>query len=125
MSYEIKTLPSGIIIENVPNDDQKYRWYIKGTHLLHNEGDLAIEYNNGDKCWYQHDKRHRLDGPSIEYLDGSKSKFHHLDGQAIEYGDNKGYRINGQPYSEEEYWKHPAVLAYKYLKEHPELQAFT
>lgn len=107
MSHEIKTLPSGIIIENRSLETETYSWYIKDTYILHNEGEPAIEHKNGNKYWLQY------------------GKFHHLDGQAIGYGDNKGYRINGQPYSEEEYWKHPAVLAYKYLKEHPELQAFT
>lgn len=84
MNYQIKTLPSGIVIENVPNDDQKYRWYIKGTHLLHNEGKPAIEYANGAKY----------------------------------------YCVGNVSYNEKDYWNHPNVLAFKYLKEHPELEAF-
>ena len=27
---------------------------------------------NGDKFWYQNDKLHRLDGPAMEWSDGSK-----------------------------------------------------
>ena len=43
-------------------------------------------YENGDKCWYLNGKRHRTDGPAIEYADGSKFWF-----------------INGTQYSEEEF----------------------
>lgn len=107
MNYETKTLPSGIIIENIPNNDQKYRWFTKGTHCIHNEVDPAIEYKNGNKHWFQHNNEHRLDGPAIEYADGYKF-----------------YYIDGFPYKEEEYWNHPKVKEFKYLKDHPELEPF-
>ena len=29
-------------------------------------------YDNGDKWWYLNGKRHREDGPAIEWADGSK-----------------------------------------------------
>jgi len=29
-------------------------------------------YENGDKRWFQNDKLHRLDGPAIEWIDGTK-----------------------------------------------------
>ena len=35
----------------------------------------AIEYVNGTKYWYKEGKFHRLDGPAIEYASGSKSWF--------------------------------------------------
>lgn len=108
MNYETKILPSGIVIENRP-DNKKYCWYIwyiKSTWVLHNEGEPAAEYSNGDKAWYLHGRQHRLDGP------------------AYEYGFSKTYYINGVYYDEKEYWKHPEVLKFKYLQEHPDLEAF-
>lgn len=107
MIYETKTLPSGVVIENRPKADQKYRWWIKDTPMLHNEGDPAVEYKNGGKYWYQHGKCHRLDGPATEHPDGDKF-----------------YYINEISYEEEDYWNHPEVKKYLYLQEHPELEAF-
>ena len=106
MNYETKILPSGIIVENRPSINCKYLWYIKDTYVFHNEGEPALEYKDGNKCWYQHDKYHRTDGPAIEYANGDKN-----------------YYIDDVFYKEEEYWNH--VLVLKYLQEHPELKAFT
>ena len=44
-------------------------------------------HDGGSKFWYLNDKRHREDGPAVEYTDGSKEWF-----------------LNGIEYSEEEYW---------------------
>ena len=41
---------------------------------------------NGDKFWYQNDKLHRLDGPAIERVDGTKYWY-----------------LDGIPYTEEEF----------------------
>ena len=38
---------------------------------------------NGDKYWYQNDKRHRTDGPAVERANGTKEW----------YQDGKKYRI--------------------------------
>jgi len=48
--------------------------------------------DDGDKSWHLDGKRHRTDGPAIEYADGSKfwyvdGKCHRIDGPAIEYAD--------------------------------------
>ena len=110
MSYETKILPSGIVIENRPGDAQdelKYCWFIEGTNLLHNEGKPAFEYNDGSKYWIQHNRFHRLDGPSIEFVSG--------------YNNHYIYDVS---YSKEDYWNHPKVKEYMYLKEHPELESF-
>ena len=37
--------------------------------------------NLGTKQWYQDDKRHRIDGPAIEWFDGSKIWY--LDGKCL------------------------------------------
>lgn len=107
MIYETKILPSGLVIENRPNGFEKYCWYIKGTNHCHNEGEPAAEHKNGDKHWLQHGQHHRLDGPG-----------------SIDGGGFKIYYINGVYYDEKEYWKHPDVLAYQYIKTHPELAHF-
>ena len=52
--------------------------------------------DNGTKEWYLDGKRHRVDGPAIEYADGTKSwllddKLHRVDGPAIEDADGSKY----------------------------------
>jgi hypothetical protein len=47
---------------------------------------------SGNKFWYHHGKRHRIDGPAIEWVNGIKEwyqdgKLHRLDGPAYE-GDS-------------------------------------
>jgi len=107
MNYETKTLPSGIIIENKPKGSHICFWCVKDTNIVHNEGEPAIEDNSGVKYWYQHNKRHRLDGPAIEYKDGTKFYFI----------DNVGY-------DEKDYWELYRVKEYLYLIAHPELEGF-
>ena len=48
--------------------------------------------DNGDKSWWLDGKRHRVDGPAIEYADGTKfwyqnNKCHRTDGPAVELAD--------------------------------------
>jgi hypothetical protein len=74
------------------------KWYLHGKR--HREDGPAIEYPNGTKQWYLHDQLHRVGGPAIEYDDGDKEwyqhgKLHREDGPAIEYDD--GYK---------EWWYH-------------------
>ena len=46
-------------------------WYLNGKR--HREDGPAIEYTNGYKSWYLNDKRHRKDGPAVEWDNGDKS----------------------------------------------------
>ena len=65
----------------------------------------------GCSCWYLNGRRHREDGPAVEYLDGGKfwylnGELHREDGPAVE--DSKGYKgwyLNGIQYTEEEFNK--------------------
>jgi hypothetical protein len=56
----------------------------------------------GDKQWLLNGKRHREDGPAIEFADGSKEwclhgKWHREDGPAIEWADGtKVWYLNGE-----------------------------
>jgi hypothetical protein len=66
-------------------------------------------YPNGDKIWYLNGKRHREDGPAIEYADGTKywylnDKLHREDGPAVEYADgDKSWYLNDNRYTEQEF----------------------
>ena len=61
-------------------------------------------------CWYNDkDEFHRLDGPAIEFVDGTKQwcvegKLHRLDGPAVEFADGtKAWYVNGEFMSEKEF----------------------
>ena len=90
-----------IYINSVPSNftgivvypDRK-EWLLKGKY--HRLDGPAIEYPDGSKFWFVKGKNHRLDGPAVEYADGSKywfvkGKQHRLDGPAIEYSDGSKY----------------------------------
>jgi hypothetical protein len=80
-------------------------WYLNGKR--HREDGPAIEYTNGDKEWWINDKRHREDGPAIE-SNGSKfwylnDKLHRKDGPAVEYTDGyKEWWINNKLVTEQD-----------------------
>jgi hypothetical protein len=88
--------------------DGRKDWYLHGQR--HREDGPAIEHPNDCKQWWFHGKLHRTDGPAIEYLNGGKEWYLH---DAIEYGVNsikgsagtKEWYLNGQKYSEEDYWR--------------------
>ena len=68
-------------------------WYKDRNHqILHRVDGPAIEYNNGSKWWYQNGKLHRDNGPAVEYSGGTKLWFrnnfrHRIDGPAVELSD--------------------------------------
>ena len=62
-------------------------WYLHGKR--HREDGPAIEWANGDKYWYFNGLRHREDGPAIEWLDGTKEWYLH----GIWYGTKKEWEI--------------------------------
>jgi hypothetical protein len=69
----------------------------------------AVEYTDGTKLWYVNGQFHRKDGPAIEFADGSvgwflNGKYHRLDGPAVE--NVNGYKewwIDGIRCSEKNY----------------------
>ena len=75
---------------------------------LHRIDGPAIEWANGTKSWYQNGEYHRLDGPAIEGPDGYKEyyiegKRHRIDGPAIEGPDGyKEYYLHGKEVTESE-----------------------
>jgi len=44
----------------------------RAMKIRHRLDGPAVEYSNGSKEWRVNDKRHRLDGPAVEYSNGSK-----------------------------------------------------
>jgi hypothetical protein len=68
-----------------------------------------------------HDKRHRLDGPAIEFTDGEKhwymhGKLHRLDGPAVEYPDGeKHWYVDNKFYQTQQ--EH-ALAAFLWMNEH-------
>ncbi|KKM97673.1 hypothetical protein LCGC14_1165670 [marine sediment metagenome] len=44
-----------------------------GSNYYHRLDGPAIEYKDGTKYWYVDDKLHRLDGPALEFADGYES----------------------------------------------------
>jgi len=41
------------------------KWF-DSDKKFHREDGPAIEWHDGEKCWYKHGKRHREDGPAVE-----------------------------------------------------------
>jgi hypothetical protein len=68
-------------------------------------------YADGDKHWYLNGKRHREDGPAVEFSGGNKAwylngKLHREDGPAVEYEDGRKYwYLNDECLTEEEFNK--------------------
>ena len=68
---------------------------------------------NGTKKWCLHGKRHREDGPAVEYADGTKhwwfhGKRHREDGPAIEWADGtKQWWLHGKQVTEDEFNARP------------------
>ena len=69
-------------------DNDGKHWYLDGKR--HREDGPAIEYSNGTKQWFVDGKRHRIDGPAIEVSNGYK-KFY-LFGEKIL--DEKVYKAS-------------------------------
>ena len=83
---------------------KKYRNELGKLHRLDGP---AIEYANGTKSWYQNNQLHRLDGPAIESSDGDKywyqnDQLHRLDGPAVEWADGtKVWSVHGKDITKE------------------------
>jgi hypothetical protein len=70
-------------------EDGDKHWYLNGKR--HREDGPAVEYTNGNKFWYLNGKQHREDGPAVEWISGSKAWF-----------------LNGENLTEEEFNKRMA-----------------
>ena len=83
----------------------------------------AIERVDGSKFWYKHGRRHRLDGPALERADGSRAwwqngQLHRVDGPAVEYSDGRyAWYINGNLLTEAEWQQQVASMEAVWLKQ--------
>jgi hypothetical protein len=64
-----------------------------------------LDVRSGTKTWYLDGRRHRTDGPAVEYTDGSKTWWvngdrHRADGPACEWADGDlWWCLNDRHYS--------------------------
>ena len=65
-------------------------WYLDGKR--HREDGPAIEYVDGAEEWWQDGKRHREDGPAVELTDGYKAWW--LDGKMVTEEDVMGIKCS-------------------------------
>jgi hypothetical protein len=85
------------------------RWCKPGTYILHRLDGPAVEYADGTRQWWVDGKLHRLDGPAVEYADGSREwwvddKLHRLDGPAYEGASgSRWWFIEGEKIAEREF----------------------
>ncbi len=54
-------------------DEDKNIYWSNDKDQLHRLDGPAVEYADGSKEWYVDGKLHRLDGPAVEYTDGHKA----------------------------------------------------
>ena len=82
-------------------------WYREGTPILHRLDGPAVENLDGTKYWCKEGQLHREDGAAIEWRDGRKEwylngKLHRVDGAAIEWSNGtKEWWLNGQLHRED------------------------
>ena len=73
-------------------------WWLNGKR--HREDGPAVEWDNGNKEWWLNGELHREDGPAFDYVDGDKAwwlngKLHREDGPAFEWANgDKAWYLN-------------------------------
>lgn len=89
--------------------EDKSRFWYNEKNYLHRLDGPAVEYADGSKDWWVEGKRHRLDGPAIERANGHKEWFvqgkcHRLDGPAFENASGyKEWWVEDKLMTEEEF----------------------
>lgn len=93
-------------------DNGDKSWYLNGKR--HREDGPAVEWANGDKLWCLHGKFHREDGPAVEWANGYKAWYlndnrHRDDGPAIEEANGyKEWYLNGKESTAEDHTEQTA-----------------
>jgi hypothetical protein len=89
------------------NENGDKYWRNKDGELHRIDGP-AVEYIEGSNQWYQNGILHRIDGPAIEWVNGDKfwyqmGRQHRIDGPAIETIDGiKRWFIRGERFESKE-----------------------
>ena len=87
-----------------------YNWCKDKTRLDIFNKQVFFDTRLGDKYWFLNGKRHRENGPAVEYANGGKcwffnGKYHRENGPAIEYGNgDKSWWLNGVCFTKSDYW---------------------
>jgi len=87
----------------------KFYYKDKRITIWHRLDGPAVEGVCGSKEWYVDDKPHRIDGPAIKRVNGDKlwyvdGKRHRTDGPAVEWSDGiKEWFFDGKQLSEEQF----------------------
>ena len=102
-------------------NNRSKHWYLNGKR--HRTDGPALEYPDGEKRWFLNGKLHRTDGPAVERPDGVKhwyldDKLHRTDGPAIERDDEtKSWYLFGRRYEDLELWRVTSeIFAYLFPK---------
>ena len=84
-------------------------WWLDGKR--HRADGPAVEWSDGSRVWYRNGKWHRTDGPAVEWATGTREwwvdgKLHRTDGPAIEYSSGtRLWWLNDQEYTFDEWLK--------------------
>ncbi len=90
------------------------RWKVNGK--LHRLDGPALEYPDGTHAWYYYDVVHRADGPALRTQQKSYewrywNKLHRLLGPAVEYDNGRvEWWLEGKQLRFEEYIKHVPLI---------------
>src|SRR4051812_48062536 len=76
--------------------EYNYKRWINEKDQLHRIDGPAIEYKNGSKEWHVNGELHRLDGPAVESITGYKSWY--VNGNLITYEVNQWLEGNNYTY---------------------------
>ena len=90
------------------NDIGTYWYAWPGTdRKRHRLNGPAVEWADGSYAWYQNGERHRIDGPAYVDADGTRKwcqygRLHRVDGPAIEWANGRReWWLNGTWHTEE------------------------
>lgn len=81
------------------------RWF-NSEGKLHRIDGPAVEYANGSKEWFQNGDLHRVGGPAAEYANGIQEWWingsrHRIDGPAVEHANGSEWFLNGKRHRED------------------------
>ena len=65
----------------IDEDGNKFYYKDKAMTVIHRLDGPAIEWADGSKAWFVDDECHRIDGPAIEWADGYKAWY--VDGNEL------------------------------------------
>lgn len=113
---EVQEVP--LIIKDNDFAIEHYHPFIEKLHRLDGP---ALEYRDGSKYWYCDGRLHREEGPAIEtesyrawFIEGD---LHRLDGPAIEWSNGMGdYYLFHKKYTDKKEWE-KAMKSLYYLEE--------